>query len=226
MQECELARILAKSRNLLFTESLRSDVRILLFEQILKRLSRIGRPRTGGRRCFLLACHPHFIGWTVVARVFFRHSLFHRLHALKPAARVEVHALLARVQLKSALRALPFHAKSLQNRAALRAARNLARSGQVHRPRPQSVVPFRRTALALRRSFPRRLFLRFVLTIPISRLPVFRHRLLPGTGHCLAALPARASLSHFQIGEPQRSWRTRRKRHNWTFVLLCAPLWY
>jgi hypothetical protein len=170
----------------------RSESEFSLLEQIFKRLPRIAWARWGRGRGFLLARHPHFVGRTFIARVLLCHSLFHRLHALKPAARIEIHALLAGVQFESALRTLPFRRHSLQHRSALRATRDRARSRHVHRPRSERIVSLGRDAGFLTGSFP------IFAGILISALPIFsigHGRLLQLTAYCLATLPRTASLS-------------------------------
>src|ERR1700735_2403058 len=79
----------------------------LLLEQIIKRRPRIIRPQARRSRSLLLARHPNLIQRTVAPRIFLRDPLLHRLHALKPAPGIEIGALLARMQFKPALRALP-----------------------------------------------------------------------------------------------------------------------
>ena len=85
--------------------------------------------------------------------------------ALKPARRVEVLALLARMQIKPALRALPeCLTQILQQRPALRATRNRPRARHVHRPRSKRQVFSRRRLL--------KRFLRFAPGILASRILV------------------------------------------------------
>jgi len=148
----------------------------------------------GGSGRFLLACHPNLIKCALIARILFGDAFFYRLHALKAATRIEVRALLAGVQLESALRTLPFPrtSHSLQYRSTLRAARDDARPWQVHRFRPQCMIPARRTALALRRSLLPRLFFlaRLSIAVLISRLTVFGQRNLPqANGRILHPMP-------------------------------------
>ena len=50
---------------------------------------------------------PIFKGRAVIARVFFRDALLHRLHAFEAAARIEIRALFTGVQFKPTFRALP-----------------------------------------------------------------------------------------------------------------------
>ena len=169
----------------------------LLLEQILKRGPRVIWPQTrrGGR--FLLTRYANLIELAIIPLVLLRHPLLDRLHALKPAARIEIRALLARMQFKSALRTLPLARSSLQHRAALCAPRHCPRPRQIHRTRPQRVVPLRRATRALRRSLPRFLpqFLAsFVFVVPISVLSVFRHKSSPSTrAYCLACMASGAS---------------------------------
>jgi hypothetical protein len=154
----------------------------LLLEQTFKRRPRIHGTRARGRRRLFLARHPHLVRWAFILRVFFRYALFHRLHALKPAPRIEIHALLARMQLKPALRTFPVARHPLQYRSALRATRHSPRSRQIHWLGPERVVPLRRTALALRWRLARLLTPRFTIVVLISRLPIFRHRTSPRCG--------------------------------------------
>ena len=94
----------------------------LLLEQIFERLSRVVGPQTGGRRRFFFSGYADLIQRAVVARIFLWDSHRHGLHALKPAAGVEIRTLLARMQFKTALRTLPTRRHSLQYGAALRAS--------------------------------------------------------------------------------------------------------
>ena len=138
--------------------SVSSVVEFLLFlflKQILKSRPSIIRAQVRRSRRLFFPRHANLIGRTLVPLVLLRHPLLHRLHALKPATRIEIRALLARMQLKPALRTLPLTRRSLQHRAALRAPRHGPRPRQIHRTRPQRVVPLRRAARPLRRSLPR-----------------------------------------------------------------------
>jgi hypothetical protein len=170
----------------------------LLLEQVIERRPRIVGSRARRRRCFLLARHPHFIRRTLVPRVLLRHSLLDRLHALEAAAGIEIHALLARMQFKSALRTPPVRRHSLQHRAALGASRNRSRPRHIHRPRAKRVIALRWwCARFLSRSLA--LASLAIVAILISRLTILSHRILPSTwpvlsthqtppGKCLARL--------------------------------------
>jgi hypothetical protein len=182
--------------------------RYLLLEEVLERLPRVARPLTGGRRRLLLPGHAYLIRWAVVARIFLRNPLLDRLHALEPASRIEIHALLAGMQLKAALRALPRRSRRIEHCSALGAARHRPRPRQIHRPRPKCVVPPRWTARAFRWRLPRsltpRLFTpRFPVAVLITRLTIFRHR--PSNGQYCLPDAARAQVPY-------------------TFVILSAPL--
>jgi hypothetical protein len=164
----------------------------LLLEEIIERRPRVVGTRAGRRRrSFLLACYSHLVRGAFISRVLFRDALFHRLHALEPATGIEIHALLARMQFKRALRTFSVRGHALQHSPALRAARNGARAGQIHRPRPERMIPLRRPALALRRRLPRQLSPRLAVAIVIliSRLTVFRHRPSPSARQYSLAPP-------------------------------------
>ena len=83
------------------------------------------------------------------------------------------------MQFESTLRTLAACRRSLQHGAALRATRDGPRSRQIHRSRTKSVIPFRRAALSFGRRLPRLLTPRFTIMILITRLTVFRHKVLP-----------------------------------------------
>jgi hypothetical protein len=83
------------------------------------------------------------------------------------------------MQLKSALRALSTGWRPLQHSAALRTTRDGPRSRQIHRSRTKCVIPSRRAALSFSRRLPRLLIPRFTTAILITRLTVFRHKVLP-----------------------------------------------
>jgi len=93
-----------------------------LLEQILKRLPGIIGPRTGRRRRLLFPGHTNLKQRALIARILFCNALLYRLHALKPAPRIEISALFARMQFKPALGALPGGRHPGQNCAALRAS--------------------------------------------------------------------------------------------------------
>ncbi len=88
-------------------------------EQILKRLPRVVRPQAGGRGRFLLPRDADFVERAVVASVLSLNPLWNWLHALEAASRIEVGALFARVQLKTALGTESRRRYFLQDRAAL-----------------------------------------------------------------------------------------------------------
>jgi len=178
----------------------RPGITKLFLEQILECRSRIIRTRSRRRRSFFLPCHANFVERAVIACVFLGDALLDWLHALKSATRIEIRALLARMQGEPAFRTLPFAraCRSLQHRATLSTARYRPRPRQIDRFVAKRIIPLRRTALALRRCLPRSFFSRilalgFPITILIAVLPIFRHNLPepPQGGYCLAnALPA------------------------------------
>ena len=151
----------------------------LLLEQIIERLPCTAGTQGGWRGRFLLPRHADLIKRAVVALVFLRDAHFHRLHALKMASRIEIHALLAGMQLKPALRALPLRRHSLQHRSTLRATRHRPRPRQIDGPRAERVVlPGRRRARPFSRR-PRllsRSLARLMITILIPMLTVFSQR--------------------------------------------------
>jgi hypothetical protein len=151
----------------------------LLLEQILERRPRIVRPQACRSRRLFLARDSHLIKLAVVPGVLLRDPLLYRLHALEPAAGIEIRTLLARMQLKPALRAPSVHRGSLQQSPALRTPRHRPRTRQIERFRAERMVPLRWTALALHRRFPRlftpRLAPRLPIAILIPMLPIFRH---------------------------------------------------
>lgn len=149
------------------------------FKQILKRGPRIVRPGARRGRSLFLAGHSNLEQFAVIARIFLGDALLHRLHALEPAPRVEIRALLAGMKLKSALWTLATYGRPLQHCAALRATRDGPRPRQIHRSRTKCVIPFRRAALSFSRRLPRLLIPRFTIAILITRLTVFRHKVLP-----------------------------------------------
>jgi hypothetical protein len=159
-----------------------------LLKQILKRRPCVIRSQAGRGRSLFFPRHPNLIRRTLIPLIFLRHPLLHRLHALKPAPRIEIRTLLARMQLKLALRTLPIPRTPLQYRPTLRAPGDRPRPRQIHRTRPQRVVPLRRTARAFGRSLPRflpRFLAPFVFVVPISVLSVFRHKPSPPGPYCL-----------------------------------------
>ena len=158
VQERSSARCVEQKRDCAFRRRRRGsfvDLRALrgksplLLEQILKRRPRVIGPQTRRSRSLLLPRDPNLIKRALVPSVFLRDPLLHRLHALKPAPRIEICALLARMQFKPALRTLPIARRSLQHRTALRAARNRPRSRQINGPRTKAVVPLRRRSTRL-----------------------------------------------------------------------------
>jgi len=158
----------------------------LLLKQIIKRRPCIIRPQTRRSRSLLLPRHPNLIQLARILHILLRNPLLHRLHALKPAPRIEIRTLLARVQLKPALRTLLVHRHPRQHRPALCAARYRSRPRKIHRPRPQRMVPFRRTTLAFLGRLPLRLLPTWLtITVLISMLPVFRHNPSQARAYCL-----------------------------------------
>jgi len=78
----------------------------------------------GGRRRILFHCGAKRIERAVIARVFLGDTLGNRLRALKLRAGIEIHALLAGMQLETATRAGALGVETgLQHGAAVRAAR-------------------------------------------------------------------------------------------------------
>jgi len=152
---------------------------LLLLKQILKCRARIIRPQAGGRRRFFLPRHANFIQLTVIPHVFLGDPFLYRLHALEPASRIEIRALLARMQIKPALRTFLIHGHACQHRPALCAARHRACPRQIHGSRTHRMVPLRWTALAFRGRLPRLLPARLTIAVLISRLPIFRHNPSP-----------------------------------------------
>ncbi len=156
----------------------------LLLEQILKRCSRIVRTQRCRSRSFFLARHSNLVKLAVVTHIFLRYPHRNRLHALETASRIEIRALLARVQFKLALRTFPVARAPLKNCSTLRAARDRASSGHIDRAWSKCVVPFRRrTSCAgpLARSFS--LTLAIAILIPV--LTIFRHSVLPKHAACI-----------------------------------------
>ena len=156
---------------------------LLFLKQIFKRRPRIIRPQRSRSRSLLLPRHPNLVVRTLIPQILLRHPLLHRLHAFKPAPRIEISTLLARMQLKPALRTLSLAGRPLQHRPTLRAPRHRPRPRQIHRSRSERVVPLRSRR---RRARPARLLSRplalvVAIAILIPMLPIFRHKLLPST---------------------------------------------
>ena len=138
----------------------------LVFEQIVERPARIIRPARASRRGLFFHPHADRKKLALVASIFFRDPLRHRLHAFETARRIEVCALLAGMQLKAAFRALPQRfRKQGQNIAALRASRHRMSSGHVHRARSEGILP--------RRALRRLAFWLFCSAVLVSALTVF-----------------------------------------------------
>ena len=157
---CALPELVAKRL------SLRPSANLLL-EQILKSLTSIVGALGRGRGCLLLDHHSHRVKRALVALVFARNAFRNRLGALKAAGRIEVRALLAGVQFETTFGTLPdWIADRLQNRSALRTARDAACPGHLDRPRTECVL--------LDRPFGRLALLTFVTAILIAVLPVFQ----------------------------------------------------
>ena len=103
----------------------------LLLKEILERLAGIAGARNvlGGRRgsrsgsrrsSILFNRGAKFVEPAIVTLVLAGDAFRNRLHAFKPRGRIKISALLAGVQLESALRALAFRIESrLQNGAAI-----------------------------------------------------------------------------------------------------------
>ena len=109
------------------------------------------------------------------------------------------------MQFESALRTLATSRRSLQDGAALCATRDGPRSRQIHWSRTKCVIPFRRTALSFSRGLPRLLVPRFTIAILITRLTVFRHKVLPRA--CAEYCPPRTA--HAASAPPAEHFRPR-----------------
>jgi hypothetical protein len=163
----------------------------LLLKQIIKRSPRTARLHARRSRCLLLARHPHLVQGTLIPLILLRHPNRDRLHALKPAPRIEIHALLTRMQRKPALWTLLISRHPGQHRATLRTPRHRMRSRQIHRPRTKRVVPlrWRRSARPLAKLLARSLTL-VAIPILISMLPILSHYNPPqARAYCLPFLP-------------------------------------
>jgi hypothetical protein len=124
----------------------------LFLEKILECLAGIGwtRRALGGSRCpcdgsrwrsVLFDRRTKFVERAMVPLVLARNALRHRLHAFKSRARVKIGALLAGVQLESALRALTLRVETrLQDGAAIRASRSRDRADHARRARSDLVL--------------------------------------------------------------------------------------
>ena len=146
-------------------------LKALLLKQILKRRPRIIRTQSRRSRSFLLPRHPNLIKRALISCILLRDPLLHRLHALKSAPRIEIRALLARMQLKPALRTLPIARYALQHRPTLRATRDSTRARQINGLRSKCEIPLRRPTST--RLFPRPLPRFFAVPILITMLPIF-----------------------------------------------------
>jgi hypothetical protein len=160
----------------------RSEVRhlLLLFKQIIKRRPRIAWPRARRSRSQLLSRRTNLIKRAIISRILFRYALLHRLHALKPTPRIEIHALLARVEFKSALWTPPIRCHPLQHGPALCTPRDRMCSGQIDGPRPKCIIAFWWwSAGSFSRTFALFSIAIIAIAILISMLTVFRHRSSP-----------------------------------------------
>jgi hypothetical protein len=144
-----------------------------LLKQIIKRRPRIAGAQAGGRRSLLLPRHANLIQLTFTPRILLRNPLLHRLHALEPAPRIEIRTLLARMQLKAALRTFLIRRHPRQHRPALRTPRHRTRPRQIQRSRTHRMVPLRWAALAFLGRLPRFLSARLTITVLIPMLPIF-----------------------------------------------------
>lgn len=107
----------------------------LLLEEILEGLAGVVGPG-GARRGLALDCYPGRVKGAIVPRVFLRDALRNRLSALEPARRVEIRALLAAVELNSALWAFAVRVVTGgEDNATIGATRNGVRSRHLRRPR-------------------------------------------------------------------------------------------
>jgi hypothetical protein len=179
-----------------------------LLKQIIKRRPRTTRPQTRRSRSFLLPRHPNFIQLTRIPLILLRNPLFHRLHALKPAPRIEIRTLLARMQLKPALRTLPVARNPLQHGPTLRTTGNRARARQIDRARTKGVIPLRRSTARLLSKLLSRSLARLVpIPILIPMLPVFSHEPSPPTARIVSpTLPGRQVAG---APPPSRAFRER-----------------
>ena len=143
-----------------------------LLEKIFKRLPRVVGSKAGRRGCFFFSRHPQFIECAIVADVFLFYPLRHRLHALEPAAGIEVRALLAGMQREATFGTDLARRHPLQNGPALRAPGDGVRARQIHRFWPHAVVAScgwdRRRLFA---GFLARLYL--TVTVLITMLTIF-----------------------------------------------------
>ena len=202
----------------------------LFLEQILKRRPRIVWPLAGRRRSLFLASHANLIDCAQIALVFLRNAFLYRLHAFKAASRIEVRALLARVQRKSALRTFPFPRTGhpLQHGAALGAARHSPRTRQIDWFGPQRMVPSRRSTLALRRRLLRRFrSARFSVVVLISRLTVFCQANLPKRWpYCPPdrTHPASGALSRRLLGHGSPRIFTDQTKAIWLFCVISVKI--
>jgi len=139
----------------------------LVFEQVVKRGARVIRTLAAFTGCFFFDHHANGIQRAVVALIFGRDSGGNGLIAFEAARGIEVFALFAGVEIESTLRTLRDRVgQILQQRAALRATRDGARSWHVDGARPEGVLFFRGRGLL-------ELFLRSSTGILVSALAIF-----------------------------------------------------
>lgn len=167
------------TRHLFVGGNLKQQTASSLLEQILKCRSRIVGLQTRRRRRFLFTSDTNLEQLAGISLVLLGDPLLHGLHALKAAARIEVCALLARVQFKPALQTFPIGRHALEYGPTLRTARHGTSPRQIHRSWSQCVIPLRRSALAFGRRFSWSLATRLSIAILISRLTVFGQKNLP-----------------------------------------------
>src|SRR5258708_29084700 len=146
-----------------------------VFEQAVKGLAgSVGAAGGGGGAGRSLLFHPHAdrIEFALVASVLLRHPLGHRLRALETLRRIEVRALLARVQLKAALRALAYRiTHHRQHRTAPGTARDGTCPRHLHRAGSECIFP-RSRFLVLGARLSARLVPTAVLVSPLAGFSV------------------------------------------------------
>ena len=85
---------------------LRSNSPVLLLKEIFKGRACIVGAEAGGRGRFFFSSHSNLVEGAVIPRIFPGNALLDWLHTFKAAARIEITALLARVQFEPTLRTL------------------------------------------------------------------------------------------------------------------------
>ncbi len=107
--------------------------------------------RNGGRRRRIFFDRgAEFVEPAIVPLVLARNAFGNGLHAFKPRARIEIRALLAGMQVESALRTLSFRIETrLQHGATIRTSRARDRADHARRPRSDLIL----SRMAFRRPF-------------------------------------------------------------------------